>query len=184
MRLSKKAAALGLAATLMAGRAAAQIDGNGWYTIPIAASHNETAAVQELLIEEGNDPDGIDSSGGRTALDYAATFNNVAMAQILLAHRAHVDARDTFGNSALHWAAETGNLEMMRFLIASKANVDFQNRQGITPIMVAAEHVQPAAVRLLIESGADPRKQDYTGRDAFGWAAGKPNVVQALNTQR
>jgi uncharacterized protein len=72
----------------------------------------------------------------------------------------------------------------MRLLIARKAKVDFQNEQGITPIMVAADHAQPASVRLLIASGADPRKQDYTGRDAFGWAAGKPAVLQALNTKR
>src|SRR6185437_11219458 len=162
------------AATLIAGPAAAGLDANAWYTIANAASRNETARVQAMLLEGGNDPDAIDSTGGRTALDYAATFNNVEMAQALLDHGAHIDARDSFGNIALHWAAERGNLEMMRLLIARKSNVDFQNRQGTTPIMVAAEHAQPAAVRLLIASGADPRKQDYTGRDAFGWAAGKP----------
>jgi ankyrin repeat protein len=184
MRGRKFALVLGLALALTASRAAAQIDANGWYNIALAASHNETQQVQALLVEGGHDPDAIDSRSGRTGLDYAASFNNTEMAQILLDHRAHVDARDSFGNTALHWAAERGNLDVMRLLIDNKATVDFINRQGITPVMVAAEHAQPAAVRLLVASGADPRKQDYTGRDAFGWAAGKPAIVQALNAKR
>jgi ankyrin repeat protein len=106
------------------------------------------------------------------------------MAQLLLDRGAHVDWRDTMGDSALHYAAERGNLDFIRFLIAHGATVDFPNKQGTTPIMVAADHAQPAAVRLLLKSGADPKKQDFTGRDAYGWAAGKPAVVQALNAAR
>ena len=183
MRVCKFALVLGVALGLMASRATAQTDANAWYTVAVAASLNKTAQVQALLLEHSNDPDAIDSTGGRTALGYAASFGNMTMAQMLLDNGAHVDARDSFGSIALHWAAERGDLDMMRLLIEHKATVDFQNRQGITPLMVAAEHAQPAAVRLLLQSGADPRKQDYTGRDAFGWAAGKPAVVQALNTK-
>lgn len=157
---------------------------NDWYTVAIAASRNSTEQVLALLLQGGSDPDGADSVGGRTALDYAASFNNLAMAKVLLDHGAHVDARDPSGSTALHWGAERGNLEVMRLLIDNKAAIDAQNRQGITPLMQAASHTQPSAVRLLLASGADPRKQDYTGRDAFGWAAGKPAVLQALNAKR
>jgi ankyrin repeat protein len=163
-----------------AGRAAAQ----SMTTVAMAASRNETAQVQALLEDKFNDPDIIDGQSGRTALDFAASFNNQTMAQLLLDHGAHVDWRDTMGNSALHYAAERSNLDVLRFLIEHGATVDFANKQGITPIMVAAEHAQPAAVRLLLKSGADPKKQDFTGRDAYGWAGGKPAVVQALNTAR
>lgn len=174
----------GLALGLMASRAAAQINVNSWYTIAIAASHNEIGQVQVLLADHDNDPDVLDSQSGRSALDFAGVFDNVDMAQLLLDHGAHVDARDSFGNIALHWAGERGSLDVMRLLIARGTVVDSANKQGITPLMVAAEHTQPAAVRLLIASGADPHKQDFTGRDAFGWAAGKPAIVQALNTKR
>ena len=176
-------AAIGIGALgLAAGEAHAQFD--AWYTVAIAASHNSIDQVQAVLIRGSADLDGVDSTGGRTALDYAASFNNVAMGKLLLEQGAHVDARDPGGSTALHWAAERGNLDMMRLLIDSKAGVDAQNRQGITPLMSAASHAQPGAVRLLVASGADPKKQDYTGRDAFGWAAGKPAVVQALNSKR
>jgi uncharacterized protein len=175
-------AAIGLGAFVLAGNAAAET--NYWYTVAIAASQNSTDGVKSLLLQGGNDPDGIDSTSGRTALDYAASFNNIEMAKLLLDHGAHVDARDTSGSTALHWAAERGNLEVMRMLLESKANVDAANRQGITPLMLAASHTQPAAVRFLLAHGADPKKQDFSGHDAFGWAAGKPSVVQALNAKR
>lgn len=173
-----------MAIGLAAPPASAQLDTDAWYSIALAASRNETAQVMQLLLDHNNDPDAIDSVGKRTALDYAASFDNMQMAQLLLDYGAHVDARDPAGNTALHWAAERGNLDVMRLLIARKAAVDATNRQGTTPLMVAAEHTQPGAARLLLASGADPKKQDYTGRDAFGWAAGQPAILQALNAKR
>ena len=175
---------LGLLPALVAGRAAAQASINDWYTVALAASRNATEQVQALLADKFTDPDVLDGQSGRTALDFAASFNNLVMAQLLLDHGAHVDYRDRLGNSALHYAAERSNLDMMRLRIKNGATLDFPNKQGITPIMIAADQGQPAAVRLLLQSGADPKKQDFTGRDAFGWAAGKPAVVQALNTKR
>jgi ankyrin repeat protein len=174
------AAMLGVALAFAAGRAAAQ----SMTSVAMAASRNQTEQVQALLEDRLNDPDVIDGQSGRTALDFAASFDNLTMAQLLLDHGAHIDWRDTMGDSALHYAAERGNLDVMRFLMAHGATVDFANKQGITPIMVASDHGQPDAVRLLLKSGANPKKQDFTGRDAYGWAAGRPAVVQALNTAR
>jgi ankyrin repeat protein len=58
--------------------------------------------------------------------------------------------------------------------------VDVANRQGITPPMMASGRGNLAVVRLLLQQGANPRKQDYTGRDALGWAAGQAPVMRAL----
>jgi uncharacterized protein len=172
-----------IAAALVLGTAAAeaQFGANTWYTIPVAASRNITGDVETLVEQHQADIDEIDSNGGRTALDYAVSFDNVELAHFLLDHRAHVDARDKLGNTALHWAAQLGKLDMMRLLIEAKATIDIQSREGLTPIMEAADQGQVAAVRLLLQNGADPRKQDYSGRDAFGWATGKPNVLRVLN---
>ena len=176
--------AIAAAAFLLSDAAAeAQLSGQQWYTVTLAASHNDVEQVLALLLQGDQDADGVDSQG-RTPLDYAASFNNPQMALVLLDHGAHVDGRDRAGDTALHWAAERGNLEVMRFLIARGATVDAANRQGTTPLIVAVQHVQPAAVRLLVEKGADPHKQDFTGRDALGWAKGRPNIIQALNARR
>jgi uncharacterized protein len=172
--------ALGLGFGLVAGDAAGQVRPEDMQNVPLAASYNQTARVAQLLATQDVDADAIDGAGGRTALGYAASFNNTAMAQLLFDHGARVDARDGFGNTALHWAAENGSMAMMYFLIARRATIDAANRQGITPLMVATDHAQPKSMRLLIENGADPHKQDFTGRDAFGWAAGKPAMLQTL----
>jgi len=182
--MRKTTAALAFGMILAGGGAAAQNSANDWYTVAMAAARNQTEQVRTMLAQGGNDPDAIDSQSGRTALDFAASFDNTEIAKLLLDHGAHIDARDRQGNTALHWAAERGSIAMVRFLIANKAAVDAANRQGITPIMLAADHLQPASVRALIEQGADPRKQDYSGRDAYGWAAGKPAVLKVLDAKR
>jgi len=175
--------AAGIGVLVLAG-GAARADSNYWYTIPVAASQNSIDGVRTLLLERGNNPDGIDSSTGRTALDYAVSFDNLQMATLLLDHGAHVDALDQSGGTALHWAAELGKVDMIKFLLDHKASVDATNRQGITPLMLAASHARPAAIKILLAHGADPKKQDYTGRDAIAWAGGKPAVMQALNAGR
>jgi len=176
-----------LALALLAGRAMAQVNANDWYTVAMAASHNDLPQVQALLLQGGEldrvDADIVDSYG-HTALEYAASFNNVAMAKLLVTHGAKVSGHDPTGDTPLHLAAERGSLEIMRYLLDQKAVVDAINRQGVTPLMAAVGHSQMGAVRLLLESGANPKKQDYTGRDAFGWAAGKPAMVQALKRPR
>jgi ankyrin repeat protein len=185
--MAKRIWLLAAAAAFVASGAAAQMSGaqnNAFYNIPIAASRNETDAVEQLVLEGGQDIDSLDGTGGRTALDYAASFGNTGLVQFLLAHGAHVDARDKFGNTALHWAAQHGTVDAITVLIGAKAQVDAQNRQGMTPLMMAADQMQPRAVQLLLQHGADPHKQDFTGRDAFGWAAGRGPVVQALGAKR
>jgi uncharacterized protein len=176
-------AMLAIALALTAGRAMAQANANDWYTVAMAASHNDLPQVRALLLQGGSldrvSGDVVDSYG-RSALDYAASFNNLDMAKLLVDHGAKVNGHDPSGDTALHAAAERGNLEIIRFLLDQKAIVDAVNREGVTPLMAAISHSQIAAVRVLLQNGANPKKQDYTGRDAFGWAAGKPPFLQAL----
>jgi len=151
---------------------------DAWYTIATAASENKTDDVKAKLIA-GENPNTNDVKGA-TPLIYAAQFGNAEMAKLLLQWDARVDDRDAFGNTALHWAAQRGSIETVRLLLDAKAAIDAQNRQGVTPLMLAASRNQTPVVRLLIHKGADPARQDYTGRDASGWGAGKPAVLQAL----
>jgi uncharacterized protein len=170
-----------MALLMAAGRTEAQTgfgDYSAWYTIATAAAKNRTDQVRELLANH-RDPDSADEQG-RPALIWAVNYDNAAMAKLLLDNGAHVDERDSFGNTALHWAALRGNLELIKLLATDHATIDVQNSEGITPLMQAAGAGKVEAVRLLIAEGADPKKQDYTGRDASGWAAGKLNVMQVL----
>lgn len=182
MKQCWKEAALGFAVSLGVAAhptvALAIGDYSSWYTVVSAAQQNKTGDVQALLTDH-RDPDDTDEQG-RPSLIWAVTYDNLAMAKMLLDHGAHVDLRDNFGNTALHWAAQRGSIAMMKLLIADKATVDIQNRQGETPLIQAVSNNKIEAARLLLANGADPKRQDYTGRDALGWAAGKPALLQLL----
>jgi uncharacterized protein len=164
------------------GRRAFAIDFPDWYTLAGAAAANKTEDVQEM-VRRGDNPNFTDSAG-RTPLGYAAALGNAAMVKLLLDSRARVDYRDGFGRIALHWAAEAGQAESIRLLLQAKSPVDATARQGITPLMVAAGANKAEAVKLLLAAGADPKKQDFTGRDALGWAAGKPAALRMLQAAR
>lgn len=149
-----------------------------WYTIATAASGNKTEEVR-VLLAKGANPNTSDSQG-RTALSYAAQLGNLEMAAMLINAGASPDVRDKLGNSPVHWAADAGHIQLLRLLCDVHAGIDVANRQGITPLMMASGRGNLAVVRLLLQRGANPRKQDYTGRDALGWAAGQPAVMRAL----
>jgi uncharacterized protein len=153
-----------------------------WYTLADAAANNKAGAVAYLL-RRGDNPNLVDSVG-HSPLDYAATFGNIEMLRLLLEGGARPDYRDSFGSTALHWAAERGQVEAINMLVAAKAPVDAQNKQGITPLMLAAGADKPAAVKALLKAGADPTKQDFTGRDARGWALGHAAALQALEAAK
>jgi uncharacterized protein len=171
-------------ALLLAGAAApaSAIDFPDWYTLANAAAQNKTADVL-MMLRRGDNPNFTDDTG-RTPLDYAASFGNTTMLKALLDNRGRVDYRDKFGRIALHWAAELGQIESIRLLLAAKSPVDATAPQGITPLMLAASANKGEAVKLLLAAGADPRKQDFTGRDATGWAIGKPAALRVLNAAR
>ncbi len=148
------------------------------YTV-VNAAVNDRADYVNSLIAQGSDPDATDRDG-RTGLIHAAMSNYADIAQALIDHAAKLDLRDKLGYTALHWAAQRGSIAIMHLLIAAKAYVDAQNQQGITPLMLAASSGNAMAVRLLVQNRADPLKQDYTGRDAFGWAGNRTAIVEML----
>jgi ankyrin repeat protein len=158
---------------------AQQADLTGLYTIAGAASRDKTDDVIRQL-QDHKDANVTDDNG-ETPLCYAAEFGDLRMTQALIFYGAVVNARDPFGNTALHWAAQKGSSDVIQALLDAKAVVDAQNKQGVTPLMMAAKSGQVMAARLLLKSGADPKKQDFTGRDALGWAEGKPAIQTGLH---
>jgi ankyrin repeat protein len=143
-----------------------------------AAAQNQTDGVERML-RQGENPNGLDSNG-RSPLGYAAIYGNTEMTKALVAGGARLDFGDRFGNTALHWAAANGQIEVLRLLLDDKAPIDAANKQGMTPLMLAADANRVEVVRVLLAAGADPKKEDYSGRDAIGWAQGKPGSLRLL----
>jgi len=149
-----------------------------WYTLANAAANNKSDEIA-FMLRRGDNPN-FDDPRGRTPLSYVAAVGNTEAVKLLLDGGARIDYRDGSGATALHWAAQFGRNEVIRVLLKAKAPVDAVTKDGVTPLMLAAGANKPDAMRLLLEAGADAKKQDYTGRDAQSWAAGKPNALQAL----
>lgn len=183
--LTRRAVLLAVAALLAwcePDAAQEPLDPSSLYTVPMAARNDKTDDVI-LMLQQGRLPTGTDGTG-ETALGYAAQFGDARMAQALLYYKAPVNAKDQFGNAPLHWAARRGDTTIIQLLLDAKATIDAQNLQGMTPLMMAANTGQVQAVRLLLKNGADPHRGDFTGRDAVGWADGKPAVLQFLRAAK
>ena len=166
----------------VAGAWAESINTPTWYSLAQAAEQNKEQDVA-TLIRRGDTPNFLDSNG-RMPLSYPAASGNTTIAKMLLDAGARADYRDSTGGTALHWAAQTGHIEIITMLLAAKATADAQNKQGITPLMMAAANNKIEAIRALLIAGADPKKQDFSGRDALGWAAGKPASLRVLQAAR
>ncbi|MCX6867642.1 MAG: ankyrin repeat domain-containing protein [Verrucomicrobia bacterium] len=113
--------------------------------------------------------------------DSALAPDYLKIAELLLAGRADVQARDREGKTALHYAALSGNVEVLELLISKGVAVnDKDTRYGRTPLHRAAFSADVKTVAALLNKGAD-----ITARDAYGLqaihAAAKRNDPAVLN---
>src|SRR5262245_7475822 len=98
--------------------------------------------------------------------------NRRAVAELLLAVRADINAKNKEGVTPLHLAAYHGNKDMVELLLSHKADVKAVDRKGRTPLHWAirprslAEEVQnpSAVVKLLIAHKAKVNARDRAGQ--------------------
>ena len=148
--------------------------------VQAAADQNRDAVV--ALLDGGADPDAA-WADGTTALLWAAHWNDLEMADRLIAAGARVDAADDHGVTPLERAAENASLPMVQRLLAAGADPGVARRSGLTPLMVAARTGRLPIVRALVAAGADvDAATAETGGTAVMWAAAESHdeVVQAL----
>src|SRR5260370_28805207 len=119
-----------------------------------AVQKQDTAAVRTLLKEH------IDvnaqASGGATALTWAAHWDNLEIAQLLIGAGADVNASSVFGDTPLWEACNNGSAAMVEKLTKAHANVNGPLlRAGETALMRCARTGNVKTVELLLGSGAD-----------------------------
>lgn len=119
-----------------------------------AAMRGDAAAVR-ALIEKGSDVNGAQGDG-MTALHWAASRGDSAMAALLLRRNANVAATTRIGAfTPLHIAAQNGNASVVRALLAAKADARAQNENGVSVLHFAAMGGDSTIIRALIKAGAD-----------------------------
>jgi ankyrin repeat protein len=119
--------------------------------------------VRALLASKA-DPNAQEGKGGQTALMWAMSERQTAVAQELVAHGADVNARSKTGFTALMFAAQQGDVDSARILLDAKANPnDAIPKSGATPLTIASSIGKPDVVALLLDKGANPNAVDANG---------------------
>jgi ankyrin repeat protein len=137
----------------------------------------------EALLKQGADVNAAQGDG-MTALHWAASRGDAAMAQMLLSAGANIRATTRLGGiTALHLASQAGHAPVVAALLAAGADANAATSNGATALMLAARGGSPDTVTRLIENGADPnRKETAFGQTALMIAAGldRADVVKTL----
>jgi ankyrin len=146
-----------------------------------AAETGNTDIIGQLL-KAGADPESSNDDG-QTALMILARTSNIAAAELLLKHRAKVDAAEKWrGQTALMWAAAERQPEMVKLLIRHGASVNARsavnewkryvtaegrkqdrNPAGFTPLLYAARQGCLECARALLKGGAAVNLPDPDG---------------------
>ncbi len=159
--------------------------------------------IVRLLLAAGADPDAKDPSGhtplhflvraavkdpttpysfvqpyGRNAVDKNKMAIRVALAELLLAKGADVDAADKRGRGPLCTAVSTGQVALIRVLLAGGAKVRSE-ADGWTALHAAARWRDTVAARLLLEARADANATGRFGDTPLHMAAWDGDVEMA-----
>jgi uncharacterized protein len=146
-----------------------------------AAKHQNKAAVRTLVAEhvDVNGPE----ADGATALQWAAHWDDLETADLLIHAGANVNAANELGVTPLALACENGSAPMVGKLLQAGANANLAPLNGETPLMTCARAGSVDAVKALLARGANVNaKENVEGQSALMWAVaeGHSDVVRVL----
>lgn len=116
---------------------------NAW----IPGRESDGCAVVALLIQQGADVNGRSGPGKMTALHMAARRGTVAIAEVLLASGAEIEAKDVQEETPLRRAVNCGQEGLVRLLLMHGADPLSRDRQGRTPLDAARQERIRTALR-------------------------------------
>lgn len=173
-RIVKIVAALG-AVAVVCGAASAD-------TRLIQAVKAQDEARARALLKQRIDVN-AQQGDGSTALHYAAYFDNIAIADMLIRAGARPDSANDLGSTPLHLACNNRNATMVTRLLAAKANPNAKLLNGETVLMACARAGNAGAVKSLLVQGADAKAVEPEHKQtALMWAAAQkhPEVTALL----
>jgi uncharacterized protein len=137
--------------------------------------------IVEALIQAGADVKATDPALGDTALHWACSSGDVALARLFLSRGIPVDSRNAMGGTPLMGAAMAGKVELVKLLLARGANVrarDDRTRQEYGRALFVGDKQTAEKIR---QSGRlDTLHED--GRSVLDWAriGGHAEVIALL----
>jgi uncharacterized protein len=152
-----------------------------------AVKARDSSSLNALLTQSADV--NVPQADGTTALHWAAHWDDLEMARLLLRAGAHVDAANRYGVTPLFVAASGGSAAMVETLLKAGADANTISRragvngEGEPALLAAARTGNGKAVRLLLEYGADPyAREDWHKQTALmqAAAANSPDAVETL----
>lgn len=143
-----------------------EVDDENRTALMLVAMHDVTdTAIAEMLCDAGAEVDydgdnNLTTWRGRTALHFAAKYDNTKMVTYLLKRSANKDCQDYECCTPLHLAAAEGNVGPVTELLKSGASVMLRNDKNQTPYDVALVNNRQD-VAALLASGDNLRVQLY-----------------------
>jgi ankyrin repeat protein len=140
-------------------RAAVMLVALGWSSFAFcgeihdAAKSGDLEKVKALL---KNNPDFVfsrDDKYGGTPLQWTVVYGHKAVAELLLASKAEVNAKTITGQTPLHYAASKGHWDVTELLLANYAEVNSKATNGFTPLHEAALYGHKDVAELLRQHG-------------------------------
>ncbi len=134
-----------------------------------AASRGDRKTVRSLLQEQVDV--NLAQGDGATALHWAAHWNDLEMAGLLMGASAHVNAANDYGVTPLSEACTNRSDAMVTKLLQAGANPNATQWTGETVLMTCALTGNLNAIKSLLSQGADPNaKENRWEQTALMWA--------------
>ncbi|MBN1385073.1 MAG: ankyrin repeat domain-containing protein [Elusimicrobia bacterium] len=138
---------------------------------------NDLLKVKEL-IEAGADVN-IRDSDGKSLLHWAAYWDVVEVAELLVGKGADVNILDKSNSPPLMSAAIKDSFRVAKLLIEKGAKLDIKSKNKHTPLMIAANWNSVDVLKLLLENGADINARGIFDRTPLCYAVDNNSVDSA-----
>jgi ankyrin repeat protein len=146
-----------------------------------AARRQDREAVRTLLKQHVDV--NVPQIDGATALHWAAHWDDLDTANLLIRAGANVESANGYGITPLALACTNGNGAMVALLLKAGANPNTARSTGETPLMTASRTGSLEAVKALLAHGARAdAKEPVEGQTALMWAVSErhADVARAL----
>ncbi|KIH46472.1 ankyrin repeat protein [Ancylostoma duodenale] len=163
------------------------VDDDNRTALMLVAMHDRVdAKIAEALCAAGakvnyDGDNTLNTWTGRTALHFAAKYDNAQMVAFLLEKNANKDCQDHECCTPLHLAASEGHEGPVKELIKAGASVMLRNDKSQTPYDTALVNNQ-AGVAALLASGDNLRVQLYSNNGEIFASSTPPGIKGAIHS--
>ena len=117
------------------------------------AVESQDLCLVKLLLDNGANPNRMNSEEGFTVLSLSCRLNNYDIAKLLIESGAEVDGAGDTGFDYIHYpllhAVESNNIKLVQLLIDNNCTVDVKDKQDETPFTIAERNNNQQMIDLL-----------------------------------